>query len=70
MNTVIEWRSVQEQLPPENEVVYTRIDDGLGIRNEAPLKRHGRLWFLQDGSMYVYYTPTHWKPIPCGGESI
>lgn len=21
------------------------------------------LWFLPDGSMYVYYTPTHWRSV-------
>ena len=37
-----------------------------GVRNEAPLKLHdrGRLWFFPDGSMYVYYTPTHWRYQP------
>jgi hypothetical protein len=27
------------------------------------LKRQGRLWFLPDGSMYVYYHVTHWAPV-------
>jgi len=38
----------------------TKIEDSNGARNEQPLKRVGRLWFFDDGSMYVYYTPTHW----------
>ena len=59
----IEWVSVKERLPEENEVVNTKIDDGKGIRNEKLLKRKGKLWFLPDGSMYMYYTPTHWKPL-------
>jgi hypothetical protein len=21
------------------------------------------MWWFPDGSMYVYYTPTHWKPL-------
>jgi hypothetical protein len=46
---------------PENEVVQTKIDDEKGVRNEADLKRICGLWFLPDGSMYVYYTPTHWR---------
>jgi hypothetical protein len=46
---------------PEGIVVNTRIDDVDGIRNEQALKRRGRLWFFPDGSMYVYYTPTHWS---------
>ena len=50
-------------LPPEGIVVETKIDDSDGVRNVSRLKREGRLWFLPDGSMYVYYTPTHWKPV-------
>ncbi len=53
-----EWRRIQTA--PENVVVMTKIDDGNGCRNEQKLKRSGRLWFVPDGSMYVYYTPTHW----------
>ena len=45
---------------PENVVVRTKIHDQDGERNDQPLKRIGRLWFYPDGSMYVYYTPTHW----------
>jgi hypothetical protein len=44
-------------------LVNTRIDDGRGVRNEQPLKRSGRLWWTADGTVYVYYTPTHWKPL-------
>ena len=40
----------------------TKIDDHDGCRNVQKLIKHktGR-WFLSDMSMYVYYTPTHWK---------
>ena len=60
MNT--EWIACSKYLPANGSVVTTKIDDGEGERNIARLKRQGRLWFLADGSMYVYYTPTHWKP--------
>lgn len=46
---------------PEGLVVMTKIDDAKGVRNEQSLKRCGHLWFFPDGSMYVYYTSTHWK---------
>ena len=46
---------------PEGRIVATKIDDEHGARNESLLKRSGRLWFVPDGSMYVYYTPTHWR---------
>lgn len=58
------WKSVQDELPPDEEIVLTKIDDSNGCRNEAMLKRQGRLWFFPDGSMYVYYIPTHWRPLP------
>lgn len=60
-----EWIKVKDQLPPKKTVVLTKIDDGYGVpRNVQELKLENTLWFFPDGSMYVYYTPTHWKPIP------
>ncbi len=56
-----QWISCEALLPADNLVVETKIHDGDGLRNQGPLKRQGRLWFLPDGSMYVYYTPTHWR---------
>lgn len=55
-----EWIKCAERLPEEGQVVMTKIDDEKGVRNTQELKRQGRLWFYPDGSMYVYYTPTHW----------
>lgn len=46
---------------PDGVVVMTKIDDDKGCRNETTLRRSGRLWFVPDGSMYVYYTPTHYR---------
>jgi hypothetical protein len=46
---------------PVGDVVETKIDDGRGERNLCLLTRQGSLWFIPDGSMYVYYTPTHWR---------
>lgn len=56
-----EWIKTSFKLPPEETVVETKMDDGRGIRNVQKLKRRGRLWLFPDGSMYVYYTPTHWR---------
>lgn len=56
-----DWTPVKYALPPEGKVVRTVISDEHGTRNWADLKRSGRLWFFPDGSMYVYYTPTHWQ---------
>ena len=57
------WHEIAQA--PIGEVVETKIDDEHGERNIALLKRDGRLWFFPDGSMYVYYTPTHFRwPTP------
>lgn len=58
------WISLSSSLPPEGKVVQTKIDDTAGCRNEANLIRKGNLWFFSDMSMYVYYTPTHWRNLP------
>lgn len=55
------WNRTSDRRPPEGVVVQTKIDDERGCRNEQPLKLIGNMWFLPDGSMYVYYTPTHWR---------
>lgn len=59
-----DWISCNTGLPPEGRNVMTKVDDEKGIRNEQILNRIGRLWFIDGGDMYVYYTPTHWKPKP------
>lgn len=56
-----QWVDMRVAMPPEGLAVMTKIDDANGPRNEQKLKRIGSLWFFPDGSMYVYYTPTHWK---------
>lgn len=57
------WVLISHNPPKNNVVVMTKIDDFNGVRNEQKLKRNNNLWFVADGSMYVYYTPTHWKPL-------
>lgn len=56
-----DWIDCKKRLPENDLVVETKIDDGDGVRNVQDLKRKNNLWFFSDGSMYVYYTPTHWK---------
>lgn len=58
------WIRTEDRLPKDREVVETKIEDSDGKRNEQDLMKAGGLWFFPDGSMYVYYTPTHWKPKP------
>ena len=46
---------------PENRPVETAIIDANGERMTQTLVRHGQLWMFTDGSMCVYYEPTHWR---------
>lgn len=55
------WLPAREA--PDGVEVETKIDDDGGVRNVQTLKRSGNLWFVPDGSMYVYYTPTHYRPL-------
>jgi len=55
------WKSIKEQTPPQGMIINTKIDDEHGERNIQELKLEGNLWFVPDGSTYVYYSPTHWK---------
>ena len=60
------WIRCSDRSPPCDRVVETKLDDEQGCRNVQPLKQvtgAGKLWFFPDGEMYVYYTPTHWRPM-------
>jgi hypothetical protein len=57
------WNHVKDQMPPVGVELETKIDDAKGCRNIATLKFHSNHWWFPDMSMYVYYSPTHWRPI-------
>ena len=57
------WIAIKDKLPPKGLIVETKIDDKDGVRNITNLVRDGILWFFPDYSMYVYYTPTHWRTV-------
>ncbi len=57
------WKKITITAPPLRFVVETIVSDENGNRNEQRLKFDGKPWWLPDGSMYVYYTPTHWRYI-------
>lgn len=57
-----DWKPAQTA--PQDIVVQTKVHDQHGERNVQPLKRVGNLWFFPDEHMYVYYDPTHWRPLP------
>lgn len=58
------WKRVEEFPPPSGVEVLARIDDGEKCRNQQVLMRSGAVWWANN--MYVYYTPTHWRPIEKG----
>ena len=61
-----DWQPISSA--PEGVEVETRIKDAKGERNVQTLTRRGRLWFFPDMSMYVYYTPTHWRATNTGDQ--
>ena len=64
---VMDWQKIDTA--PEDRQVMTKVDDADGVRNEQPMTRRGRLWFINEGEpneMYVYYQPTHWAEIKSG----
>jgi len=69
-----EWHKCADVSAPEGVTVMTKIDDPRGTRNVQPLTRQGNLWWTNvhdcpcgvcksSSSMYVYYTPTHWREL-------
>lgn len=57
------WHKTADAVPPSGVVVMTKCDDEHGLRNEQKLVRQGSLWWLEDRSLYVYYTPTHRREV-------
>lgn len=59
--TLSGWVRCADHLPPQDVDVETKIDDERGVRNVQKLRRHSNLWWFPDMSMYIYYSPTHWR---------
>jgi hypothetical protein len=60
----MDWTGTADELPPQGLVVDTKIHGpGEVPHNLQPLMRRGNLWFLPDGSMCVYHTPSHWRRV-------
>lgn len=51
------WRSVATDPPPERTVVEVKNNGG------ARLQLDRGLWWFEDHSMYVYYSPEWWRPL-------
>ena len=63
VSQVSEWIKTNDRLPEEGVKVETKMDDKHGLRNEQQLVFKRNLWFYPDMSMYIYYTPTHWRTL-------
>lgn len=62
MSADLAWQTLDSA--PLNTAVMTKIDDVRGERNLCALRQGERgIWWFVDGSMYVYYRPTHWRPL-------
>lgn len=61
----MDWISTNEKLPPENQIVQTKIDDKDGIRNETQLIFYKNLWCVphspqtssSDSAYFALYLP-------------
>lgn len=57
----MDWNITKYTVPTSPVPINTMISDENGIRNQQKLIYDKGLWWTTDKSMYVYYTPTHWK---------
>jgi|GEM_PF-2475069 len=59
----LKWQEFHPQIniPRENVPVWTKIDDGKGVRNVQIMWFRSKMFFTGPGddAMYVYYCPTH-----------
>lgn len=51
------WNKIPDQTAPQGEIVLVMTPGG----DVRELVFKDGLWWLPDMSMYVYFTPTHWK---------
>jgi len=54
----VKWTYTADCQPPENVLLEVLQSD---LKTQSKLIRDGRLYWLPDRSMYVYYTPTMWR---------
>lgn len=58
-----DWVLCSVNPPPKGVEIMTKIKDEHGERMEQSLVFEENLWWYPDRSMYIYYAPTHWKPL-------
>lgn len=54
-----EWTRTDWRLPPSGATVEVVTPGG----DQRVLVYESDLWWLPDQSMYVYFTPTHWRSV-------
>lgn len=54
-----DWTPTDEGMPPEGMIVEAIDPAGGHLR----LKWQNRLWLFADGSNYIFFTPTYWRPV-------
>lgn len=59
----LHWTRCEHILPPNGVVVQTKLDEDDGVYIERLAKRHETFWFMTSGAVYMFYTPTHWRPL-------
>lgn len=66
----MDWIKCSDKLPPPYVVVDTKIVENGISRMEQALKlgESSNLWFVPDGSVCVYYCPTHWRSLSYEAE--
>ena len=50
--------TMTDTMPPPEGVVVLAMDSGGNVQK---LKRVGRMYYFEDMSMYVYFTPKCWR---------
>jgi hypothetical protein len=62
MTTTIEarWIPYGERLPEKNQKIEWLTPHGETVRGTYC---GGVIWFPEGSSMYIYYTPTYWRPL-------
>lgn len=66
MTIVGEWTPIGDELPPERVLVKVIGSKG----TEGMLRRSGALYFVPDGSMYVYWVPEFWRHLTFADQAL
>lgn len=53
------WTRPEDEMPPTGVVVDVISPGGMPAR----LKWQGSLWYLEDGTGYVYWMPAYWRRV-------